>query len=281
MIGDQDLSRVDSVALEPMATISTTDKEVKLKVRSVCLRVLVLAFGVIAAPQVRADAVIYSNITNFTGQFFTQGFSAQSGSDTITSTAADDITPMAGSAGNVVDGFTFTVANSSSSAVTARPIIEFWSNNGAGGGPGTLLTAFAFNPIAFAGDVAEGFTFDPGTPLFTVPASGTFWAGITFDNDNGTTGATASQLNLLGQGIFAPPTVGSSQDQFFQTTSGGAIPGSNPAGSLLSFSGNPVADFGWEFLANNSVPEPSTLLLSSIAAVAGLGVWARRRTKVV
>ena len=84
---------------------------------------------------------------------------------------------------------------------------------------------------------------------FTVPANGFFWAGITFDNNGGTSGATAAQLNEFGQQLVSPPTIGSSQDVYFQSSMGGVIPGSNPAGGLHSFGGNPPADFGWQFFA--------------------------------
>jgi hypothetical protein len=241
---------------------------------AVAALVLTVSFAM-RAPSARADVVIYSNLTNFSAQGYAGGGAATSGGDTITKTVADDITTAPGTAGNAVDGFTFTVANFNATAVTARAIVEFWASDGAGGGPGTLLTGFIFNPITFAGgSVVQGFSFVPETPLFTVPANGTFWAGITFDNNGGATGATAAQLNNLGQGIFAPPTVGSSQDAFFQSNAGGTIPGSNPAGGFFFFGGNPVADFGWQFLSPSpaAVPEPSPLILSSFAGLAVLGI---------
>jgi hypothetical protein len=117
------------------------------------------------------------------------------------------------------------------------------------------------------------FTFNGGS--FVVPAGGTFFAGVYFDDNGGTTGATAAQLNLLGQGVFAPPTVGSSQDSFFQTTGAGG--GANPAGSFANFGGNPTADFGWAFSGTLATPEPGTGLLLLLAGVPL--AWRRFRTK--
>jgi hypothetical protein len=42
------------------------------------------------------------------------------------------------------------------------------------------------------------------TRISKVLPSGTFWAGITFDDNNGTTGATLVQLDNLGKGVFRP-----------------------------------------------------------------------------
>jgi hypothetical protein len=209
--------------------------------------------------------VIYSDVTTFTGFGYADGGATVIAGDDTTTMVADDITVAPGFAGAAVTGFSFTVANFNGTGVSARPLVRFYDDDGAGGTPGTLLAAFNFNPLAFAAGSVATFTFNPGSNLFIVPASGTFWAGITFDDNNGGTGATAVQLNNLGQGIFSPPTIGSSQDSFFQTTSAGSFASSNPAGSFASFSGSPVADFGWSF--TSPVPEPGTGLLSFLAGI--------------
>ena len=49
------------------------------------------------------------------------------------------------------------------------------------------------------------------------------WAGIAFDNNGGATGATAAQLDNLAQGIFSPPDLGTSADQYFVTTAAGSF----------------------------------------------------------
>jgi PEP-CTERM motif len=231
--------------------------------------------GLLAGPSwlvapARSDVLLYSNIANSTGFASANGGAANVGGNNITTLKADDITPGAGLSGGTVDSFTFTVANLNAVAVVARPRVRFYSPDGAGTGPGTLITGFTFNPISFAAGVVSPFTFSSGgATLFSIP-TGSFWAGVTFDDNGGTTGATLAQLNKLGQGIFNPPTLGSSQDVYFQTSSAGSFLGNNPAGGFFSFGGSPVASFGWAFSGTpgvTSVPEPSSLLLLGIAGV--------------
>ena len=101
-----------------------------------------------------------------------------------------------------------------------------------------------------AAGTATVFTAALGANLMKMPGA-TFWAGITFDNFNGTTGAAAADLNNLGQGLFDAPTVGSSQDTYFHTTAAGSFFNiANPAGAQANFSGTPVANMGWEFSAD-------------------------------
>lgn len=220
--------------------------------------------------------VIYSDTTTFSGEGFANGGATVIAGNDVTKMAADDITVAPGFAGATVSSFTFSVANLNTSAVTAQPLIRFYSNDGTSGGPGTLLGAFTFNPISFSASVVGLFTFS-GSNLFTVPTSGTFWAGITFDDNTGATGATAAQLNNLGQGLFNPPTVGSSTDAFFETTSAGTFTGNNPAGGFDFFGGNPVANFGWSFSGTAATPEPGTGMLSLLAAIPLAAGFIRQR----
>jgi hypothetical protein len=241
--------------------------------------------GLLAGPSVlvtpaRSDVVLYSNVTNFTGFGVTNGGAANVGGNNITTLLADDITPGPGLDGGTVDAVTFSIANFDTSDVTARARVRFYAADGTGGGPGTLITGFTFNPISFAAGTVGLFTFsNGGLPLFSIP-KGTFWAGLTFDDNGGTTGATLSQLNNLGEGIFDPPTVGSSTDSFFATNNAGSFFGNNPAGGFFNFGGNPHANFGWEFLGTAgtaAVPEPSPLLLGALASLLLTGgAWARR-----
>jgi hypothetical protein len=205
----------------------------------------------------RADLTLYSNTTNFTGFGVTHGGAANVGGDNITTMLADDITTAPGSAGLGVNQLVFSVLNINTSATLARPLVRFYADDGAGGGPGTLLGAINLSPISFNPGVVSLIPYTSSSTLFNVPADGKFWAGLTFDDNNGTTGATLAALNNLGEGIYNPPTVGSSADVFFATTSAGSFAGSNPAGGLFNFGGTPVANFGWQFVS--SVPEPSSL----------------------
>jgi hypothetical protein len=249
---------------------------------SVVAGVVLAALCAMVAPSARADVVIYDNTATFSGSAYSQTGAAMGGGSNIGSMVADDITVGAGGAGKAVDGLTFSSVNFNQVGVSAVPVVQIWSDGT--NGPGTLLTTITFSPIpltagANGGGAVQLWNFDPGASntLFTVPANGSFWAGITWTDGGGTTGITAAQLNNVGQALFNPPDVGSSQDLFFQTTtagvpSGGAIPGSNPTGSLFFFGGSPVANFGWQFLTPTPavVPEPSFMVLS---AVGGLGLF--------
>lgn len=211
-----------------------------------------------AMPQVYRPAISarYSNVTTFLGAGVANGGAALQAGNTITRLVADDLTPTGG--GVDVFDFTFSVVNFDAVALTFRPRVRFWFADGAGGGPGTYYNlpasvGFTFNPVTVNATTIVLFTASLGTGQMTMPTS-TFWAGMTFDDNNGTTGATAAQLNNLGQGLFGPATVGSSADLYFETTAAGSFFGvNNPAGSLLNLNGNPPASFGWEFNVDTTV----------------------------
>lgn len=231
---------------------------------------LALALLVIAN-NLRADFIAYQNTTNFVGSAFSNGGAALQGANTITRLVADDISLFNAPGPRTVSEFTFSVTNLNAVTVSARPRIRLYDNDGAGNGPGTLLAAFTFNPIAFgAGSVNTFTTGNLGGSSFLIP-DGSFWAGITYDNNNGGTGATAAQLNLLGQGIFSPPTVGNSGDIFFVTGAAGSFVAANPAGSFSNFGGSPSADFGWRFTVTGTAAEVVPVPPTVFAAVAGLG----------
>lgn len=212
--------------------------------------------GSLGAASATATTTAYANVTNFLGSAFANGGAAVLSGNAITRLVADDLVPAGGFGGLNVAGFSFSVANFGASATTARARVRFYLPDGAGGGPGTYFTGFSFNPIAFPVGVTLYSTTLAGQ--MTMPA-GAFWAGMTFDNNTGGTGATAAQLDLLGQGIFDPPTVGSSADNMFVTTAAGSFTTSNPAGAFSNFGGNPPASFGWKFDADLPVPAaPST-----------------------
>ena len=136
---------------------------------------------------------------------------------------------------------------------------------------GNFIAGFTFNPISFTGNSGASFFFHPTG--VNVP-SGTFWIGLTFDNNSGATGATDVQLNNLGMALFNPPTVGTSADTLFSTTAAGDFLVNNPAGSQFNFSGNPPANafFGITVL----VPEPSSFALAGLGAAA-LMIFRRRK----
>jgi hypothetical protein len=225
-------------------------------------------FGARATP-----GASYSNIDTYTGSAFANGGSQNQSGNTITRLVMDDLTfALPYLAGQSFTSFTFSVANLNTVAVSARPRVRFWVGDAAGGSPGTYYNAigYTFNPISFGANSVGLFTGTIGPGFFQPAAGQVLWAGITFDNNVGATGATAAQLDNLGQGIFNPPAVGSSSDTFFATTGAGSFFNTNnPAGSQSNFGGNPAANFGWEF----NVPTPGSIALLGMGGL----LAARRR----
>jgi hypothetical protein len=224
-----------------------------------------------------AQVIVYDNTTNsMPSAFQNGGATTQAGNNTITRYVADDIQPIAG-AGQSVTQVRLSVANLNNTPVTARPRVRFFLPDGPGQAPGTGLASLTFQTATFG---ASSISVIVSAPLaagqFVLPSSSFFWAGVVFDDFGGTTGATQAQLNNLGQGIFNPPTVGSSVDIFFVSTAAG-VPGDMPAGTLQNFNGTPVANFGWQFQVS-AVPEPTTLaLLIGPTAIIALTRVCRRR----
>ena len=242
---------------------------------------LLLGLGV---SQANAQTIGYSDITTFTGFGYGAGGATVQAGDDITALVADDINFAPGLAGQGVTAFEFSVVNFNSVAVSARARVRFYGTSATTGGPGTYLTGVTFNPITFGAGSVGLFTFSSATPFFNVPTNSSIWAGITFDDNGGATGATAAQLNGLGQGIFNPPTIGSSQNVFFQTTAAGSFVQNNPSGGFFNFGSSPVANFGWQFTvvtpaANPpSTPEPSGIALLACSALTGAAFLRRRKT---
>jgi hypothetical protein len=212
---------------------------------------------------------IYDNTANFLGQAFANGGSGiDSGSNVITRLVADDLGTIHAS-NALVTQFTFAVANLNATPVSARARVRFWTDTA--GAPGAYYNApaggaisgaigFSFNPFTFA----PGVTLLTGTVSSFVLTPGILWAGLTFDNNNGGTGATAAQMDNLGSGLFDPPVEGTSNDGMFRTnTFGSFFTTNNPAGAAVNFGGNPVANVGWQI-----IPEPTSLALLALGALA-------------
>ena len=234
------------------------------------------------------NVLVYDNTTTPTGTFSNGGANDNNAGPgvAITKLVADDIHVATSVAGMSVSNYGVFIANNDPTAFSARVRIRFWLADGPSGGPGTFVTGVTFDPITFAPN-SQQFVF--GTlrlGLFVLPANGLFWAGVTFDNGtsiapDGITplpsSATTAQLNKLGEGLYDPPTIGSSTDEAFSTTSAGSFFGvNNPSGTIFvsPFAGNPVANIGWQFQVY-AVPEPSTYL--SLALGGALLVFGAKR----
>jgi len=237
---------------------------------------LATTLALLSTWQVGAQTIAYANVTNYNGLGFWNSSTQTSGSNVISAFAADDIFFPAPGSFRLYE-IRFSVFNFNAETVTARPILRFFDNNGANGGPGTYLGGFDLDAVTVAG----GGT----TTLFLLDVSneppivvdGSFWAGIAYDNNSGATGATATQLENLGQGLFSPPTLGTSADHFFVSNELGNFAGDNPSGDFLDFFGLIPADFGWQFSVFNPVPEPSSVLL--VGGLGGLAFMATIRRR--
>lgn len=215
----------------------------------------------------------YDNTVTYSGSGQSLGLVGAVGSSQSTRMRADDLTVAAGQAGKGVTTITFSTTNFNTTAVSAAPVLCFWDDNA--GVPGNLLTAIGIVPLSLNASATQLWTLGAPTSgtWFTLPASGKLWAGLSFNDNGGTTGITVTQLGNVGWGIFNPVAVGSSTDIQFRGTNSGPSNVSNPAGGLTNFGGNPVANFGWKL---ETVPEPA-----SMAAI-GLGIaglLARRKRK--
>ena len=206
----------------------------------------------------------YSNVTTFTGFGYING----GATSTITNLVADDLLTLSPS--TAIESFSFTVANFDPTAFTARPRIRFYDDNA--GTPGNALVGYSFAPISFGSGSVTIFTASITPGQLVIPASGKLWAGITFDNASGST-ATTANLNNLGQGLFNPPTQGSSTDLDFVTSSPGSWLSNNPTGSTRTspFNNSPAANYGWAFTA---VPESASFAVIGLGL---LGLVTRRR----
>lgn len=232
-----------------------------------------LLLALLAVPMAAsAQFATYSNVTTFSGLSYQPGGAELQGTNTITRMVVDDIEHVPGSTGAAFNLFRFNVTNLNAAAVSARPRVRFYADNG--GTPGTYLAGFSFTPISFAANTSTTYftTITPGA--WAVPAGRKMWAGILFDNNSGGTGATATDLNNLGIGIFSPPTVGTSTDNFFLTNAAGSFLVNNPAGTGQTGAAG-QGSFGWAFETATPVPEPGTMAVLGL----GLAAAARRRKK--
>jgi hypothetical protein len=229
-----------------------------------------------AASAAHAQTVVYNNTVNFLGEGDTNGYDT-SAANTIgyTYSDMDDINVAAGFGGKSVTEFEFTVANFGSAAFTVNPTITFYNTDESE--PTSIIEALTFTGLTTPGsDSIQLYTVTTGANAFTIPASGSFWAGITF------TGASAANLAEVGQGLFGPPTVGTTADTLFSTNNADNGLDSNPAGYLYTYTPTPPStqplEYGWEFEVA-AAPEPSQYAAFGlgILGIGALALKARRR----
>ncbi len=226
-----------------------------------------LALGAVAMSS--AQALMYDSVPATVTNYFAPGGATNQSGNTITRLMADDIDMLNVFPGQAITGFSFTLVNANTTTVSFRPRIRFYASTGTTATTlGNYITGFTFNPVTMNGSTATTFTTTIGAG-FNVPADFFLWAGLTFDNNTGATGATAAELDNIGWAV-GQPTVGTSDDIFFRTTNAGSFVGGNPAGGYLFFNGNPPANFAFRL---NAVPEPASM----IALGAGLLAMMRRR----
>lgn len=231
------------------------------------LAATVLAAGWLTAGHAAADTIVYTSLASQTDGFQTNGgATAANGS---TALLADDIVFASGAANQIVNSFVIDISNSSGTANSATATVEFFATNGANGGPGTLLGSASMTN-SFASSITR-LTFTL-SGLFTVPANGRIWAGVYFTGLLGS--STQGGLNSLGVLDKEPATVGSSQANTAFLSSGPAVAGSNPAGTVLTASSNgQPLNLAMQF----AVPEPSSWAGALLGGGALLGWVLRRR----
>jgi hypothetical protein len=126
-----------------------------------------------------------------------------------------------------------------------------------------LIVGIGFGVITVPASTAV--ILDSGTTpggWFTMPADGTMWAGMVFDNFF--TATSNADLGLLAVGIYDPPVVGSSNSSTMFRSASPSTLSNNPAGSVFDLGATP-ANAGWAF----TVPEPTTLgLLAGVSLFA-------------
>lgn len=205
-----------------------------------------LAAGQSAPPFYIYQPVLPTTVTNF---FRNQGASPIA-TNLITRLVADDITPIPGFAGQDVYRVSALLVNQSTETINFRYRIRFYQANGTAAAgptgvlsPGTLISGFSPATTSLTSQAIGYRGVNPAAGAFVVP-NGTFWAGISFDNFNGATGANGAQLNALGVSLN-PAITGSNTDTYFRTTNAGDFLAANPAGAQAQFTSGVQSQFAW------------------------------------
>lgn len=240
-----------ALAIVPASAVAAEQIAVKTRL----LKHVPLGPNVTIGPASFVGTTAYRNYFS-SGVTYENGGATLNGSNTVTRLLADDVTPLASEVGGDVRELKFTAVNIGITPVNARINFRFWFNSG-GNLPGNYYDVPA--DVAFADDyqIAPGVNFlsiaiPAGT--FTLP-TGPLWCGMSYDDHDGTTGATAAQLDKLGQAISGTATIGTSNDGAFITDNPGEFSGvDNPAGVALNPVGGPHFNLALELVVDHATP---------------------------
>jgi hypothetical protein len=223
---------------------------------------LVLALGLVfIAGSAQASILVYSNFLSGPTAGYSKPAGAQIGDELFMTQ------------GGILNAVGFSVYNSGTSdgpLNTADLTLDFWNYTGIGWGydkVGTLVfDNYDFGATGLPPGYYTTLTFGDIASSQTINLSDDILAVLTLSDFTG--GATKA-----GQVLYDPPTVGSSDDNFYMNdlAAGGTSDG------WFWFGGSPVANFGWSIEVNNvpPVPEPATAFLLG-AGLIGLTAFRRR-----
>ncbi len=212
-----------------------------------------------------AQTIVYDNTTTFQLAAATNGGVTSNTGTRQTFLLLDDLTYNPALTLTNVTQIIFSLANLNSTSQALTPFLRIYNSDGTGGGPGTLITGFNFNPITIAANNVNTLTFNvPAASQFLLPTSGTIWMGLCFSSST----QTAAVMNNFGMGLFDPPTVGTSQDRDFLSSTTTTQTTSNPTGAIRTspFTAAPAANYGFR-LTVAAVPEPGSVALMAVGGV--------------
>jgi uncharacterized protein (TIGR03437 family) len=201
--------------------------------------------------------LVYQNTANPTGTGYSFNGHTVLGSNLAANIDLNLLTLAAGSAGQSISALNFRAYNFDSASAEARPTFYIWAADDLGN-PSTLLGSFVLPLTSFAAGVEQALSLTlPGSGII-VPANGEIWAGIGFDNDNGASTITGTQLDGLGALTYHPATVGTDGPNAYFMGSGASL--NDPA--VIAFGTPFTANYGWTVQATPTLASPAPSITS-------------------